>query len=294
MDKQAHSAVLFADVSGSTRLYETAGDALAMAGIGSCLALLGKIAEANHGRVIKTIGDEILAMFPSASAAADAAMAMQEGVAGLPPVGGTRIGIRIGFHFGPVTEREGDVFGDSVNVASRLANLAARDQIITSEQSVQALEPRLIEVCRPLYSAQVKGKEAEVKLWELLWRQSDEGLTIAASRSLYNPTLTVLRLTYRDLELQLSADRNSVLVGRDASADFVIEDRKASRAHARILRRLEKFVLVDSSANGTFVKIEGEPELVLRRENFVLHGRGVIAFGQSCSRTEELVEFQCD
>ena len=294
MDKQAHSAVLFADVSGSTRLYETAGDALAMAGIGSCLALLGKIAETNHGRVIKTIGDEILAMFLSASAAADAAMAMHEGVAGLPPVGGTRLGIRIGFHFGPVTERDGDVFGDSVNLASRLANLAARDQIITSEQSVQALEPRLIEVCRPLYSAQVEGKETEVKLWELLWRQSDEGLTIAASRSLYNPTLTVLRLTYRDLELQLSADRNSVLVGRDASADFVIKDRKASRAHARILRRLEKFVLVDSSANGTFVKIEGEPELVLRRENFVLHGRGVIAFGQSCSRTEELVEFQCD
>ena len=294
MDKQEHSAVLFADVSGSARLYETAGDAVAMAGIGSCLTLLGNLSARSRGRVIKTIGDEILAVFSSASAAADAAIAMHEGVAELPLVGGARLGIRIGFHFGPVTERNDDVFGDTVNIASRLANLAARDQIITSEQTVQALEPRLIEVCRPLYSAQVKGKDAEVKLWELLWRQSDEGLTIAASRSLYNPTQTVLRLKYRDLELQLSRDRNSVLVGRDASADFVINDRKASRAHAKILRRLEKFVLTDTSVNGTFIKTEGEPELMLRRENFVLHGRGVIAFGQSCANTEELVEFQCD
>jgi hypothetical protein len=60
-----------------------------------------------------------------------------------------------------------------------------------------------------------------------------------------------------------------------------VADRKASREHARIERRRDKYVLVDVSSNGTFLTFHGGQEMALRREEVVLHGRGSISFGHS-------------
>jgi len=114
-------AVLFADVSGSTRLYETLGDERALATVGQCLALVREACDGHSGRVIKTIGDEVMAVFALADQAAQAAAAMQARVSTEPFAVGQRIAIRVGFHFGPALETDSDVFGDSVNVAARLA-----------------------------------------------------------------------------------------------------------------------------------------------------------------------------
>lgn len=294
MTPDEKNAVLFADVSGSTRLYETAGDQVAFGAIGRCVSLLKEDTERSGGRVIKTIGDEIMSVFPSASDAAGAAIRMQGGVAELPVVAGNKLGIRIGFHYGPVMNRDGDVFGDAVNLAARLTELATRDQIITSQDTVEMLVPVLKAGCRPLYPIQVKGKDQEIKLWEVLWRQGGDSTTQAASRSIYESRESSLRLRYHDVEIVLARGRNSLTIGREKNAGLVIRDRMAGRTHGRIERRMEKFVLADFSVNGTFLKIPGEREIILRREEFVLHGSGVIAFGQSCEKTSELVEFQCE
>jgi predicted component of type VI protein secretion system len=72
----------------------------------------------------------------------------------------------------------------------------------------------------------------------------------------------------------------------------VLADRKASRVHARIERRRDKFLLVDQSSNGTYVTFAGESEIVLRREELILRGHGQIAFGHSIAESsEEIVEF---
>ena len=94
-------AVLFADVSGSTRLYETVGDALALATIGQCLELVGAACAGHGGRVVKTIGDEVMAAFPTADQAATAAAEMQARISELAPVGGSRLAIRVGFTLDP-------------------------------------------------------------------------------------------------------------------------------------------------------------------------------------------------
>jgi len=83
-------------------------------------------------------------------------------------------------------------------------------------------------------------------------------------------------------------------IGRDPSAELVITERMASRAHGKIERRLDKFVLTDHSANGTFVTIEGDKEIILRREEFTLRGHGWIAFGQSRGGATDVVEFFCE
>src|SRR5256886_15624892 len=75
MEESRQTTVLFADVSGSTKLYETAGDAVALTAIGRCIERMRKAAESTGGRVVKTIGDEIMALFPRPDAAAGAASA---------------------------------------------------------------------------------------------------------------------------------------------------------------------------------------------------------------------------
>src|SRR5438045_2626609 len=149
-EQASEAAVLFADVSGSTKLYETAGDTVAHAAIEKCINLMREKTVGAKGRVIKTIGDEVMSAFPTADAAADAAIEMQLGIAELEPVGGTQIGIRIGFNFGPVVERDGDVFGDAVNLAARLAAVAAKGQIITAKETVMRMSPMLKSSSRPI------------------------------------------------------------------------------------------------------------------------------------------------
>lgn len=296
MDNVVYGAVLFADVSGSTRLYESAGDAVASAAIEKCIDLFRQATQAQDGRVIKTIGDEVMSVFPSADACVNAAMAIQLGIAALPPAAGTTLGVRIGLHFGAVLEKDGDVFGDSVNVAARLTQLAQKDQIITSRETVDALSPTLTLSCRRLYSTQVKGKEQEVQLCEVIWRQSDDMTAMVGTRGAMpaaRQPQPPLRLKYHAAEIVLDETRGSLLLGRDKSAELVIADAMASRSHCKIERRRDKYVLADHSANGTFITIEGDREIMLRREEFTLRGHGWIAFGQPMARASEVVEYFC-
>jgi adenylate cyclase len=281
-------------VSGSTKLYETAGDAVAHAAIEKCVNLMREKTLNAKGRVVKTIGDEVMSAFLTADAAADAAIEMQSAISELPPVGGTQIGIRIGFNHGPVVERDGDVFGDAVNLAARLAGVATKGQIITARDTVMLMSPMLKAATRAITTIQVKGKAQEIQVYELIWQQSEDMTTLASQKSVYKPKNAKLRLLVQGTELVLSVERPAVAIGRDATADLVIKERMASRAHGKIERRLDKFILTDHSANGTFITIEGDKEIVLRREEFTLRGHGWIALGQSRASATDVVEFFCE
>ncbi|HEY8240850.1 MAG TPA: FHA domain-containing protein, partial [Kiritimatiellia bacterium] len=117
---------------------------------------------------------------------------------------------------------------------------------------------------------------------------------MAASRSVYKPKKTTLRLLLQGQEHLITDERTAVSMGRDATADLVIKDRMASRSHGKIERRLDKFVLSDHSANGTFVMVDGDREIVLRREEFTLRGKGWIAFGQSKTTATDILEYFCE
>jgi len=294
MVEEVTSAVLFADVSGSTKLYETAGNVVAHAAIERCLRVMREKTIAAGGRVIKTIGDEVMSSFPSADAAGDAAIEIQLGIAELAPVGDTQLGIRIGFNYGPVVEREGDIFGDAVNLAARLTGVAAKGQIITARDTVMLMSPMLRAATRAITTIQVKGKAQDIELYEVLWQQSED-MTMAASRSVaFKPKRTTLRLVVQGKEIILSPDRPGIAMGRDKAAELVVQDRMASRSHGKIERRLDKFLLTDHSANGTFVTVQGDREILLRREEFTLRGHGWIAFGQPRASATDVVEFFCE
>jgi class 3 adenylate cyclase len=285
-------AVLFADVSGSTRLYESLGDVEALATIGRCVALMSTVCVGHGGRVVKTIGDEVMAVFPSADTAARAAVEMQARIYEHPPVCGSRLAIRVGFHVGPAIETDGDVFGDSVNVAARMAALAKREQIILSSHTADMLSPWLRERVREIDTLSVKGKSQDIGILELIWQDSDEDLTAVATR--YKPLPARIVLRHGTKELVLDESATTITIGRDTGNDIVIADRKASRLHARMERRRDKFVIIDQSSNGTYVTIDGEPEIMLRREELMLRGRGHVTFGHEYAEDPtEFLGFSC-
>ncbi|OGA76265.1 MAG: hypothetical protein A3G81_23195 [Betaproteobacteria bacterium RIFCSPLOWO2_12_FULL_65_14] len=289
-DRQA--TVLFADVSGSTKLYETAGDAAALEGISGCLAALRKATEAAGGRVVKTIGDEVMAVFPRPDAAAAAAAEMQGKIDALPEVAGTKLGVRIGFHHGPVLQQEDDLFGDTVNLASRLTEQAKKFEIITSAETAAQLGPIFRRQVRPLHSIPVKGKSDEVAIAELVWRMDDNATVFAGSQKM-RALSGALHLKYKGREIVRRRDDDAVTLGRDTACGLVIDDDKASRQHCTIERRQDKFVLKDHSTNGTYVTLEDGTEILLQREELTLRKRGWIACGQPRAHTEA-VEFSCD
>ena len=276
----AAMTVLFADVVGSTKLYDTLGDELAKQMIDECLATLQNVVQQYGGRVIKTIGDEIMCVLPSADNGCLAATDMHHKVMALPMVSSVKRSVRVGFHFGPVIEEKGDVFGDTVNVAARMAGLAKGMQIITTGTTVAYMSKMLQLSTRPIAALSVKGKGDDVNVAEVIWQGGDE-LTMSTSSIAFTSKAGTLQLEHNGRALVLEHGSAAIVLGRDALCEVVISDRNASRQHARIECRRDKFFLIDQSTNGSFVTIANEAEVVLRREEIMLRGSGRIGFGHS-------------
>ncbi|OGA52203.1 MAG: guanylate cyclase [Betaproteobacteria bacterium RIFCSPLOWO2_12_FULL_63_13] len=283
--------MLFADISGSTRLYDTLGDAQAKKLIDECMGIMRSVIAQYHGRVIKTIGDEIMCVLPDADSGHLTATDILLKVHELPVVANVKRAIRIGFHAGPVIEDSGDVFGDTVNMAARMTGLAKGMQIITTSATVERLSPALRESIRRISALSIKGKGEDVEVCEVLW-QAGADVTMATASMVSTLREINLELTHGAKRFVLDAANSGIALGRDASCQVVLADRKASRVHARIERRRDKFFLVDQSSNGTYVTFAGESEMVLRREELILRGRGQIAFGHSIVESSgEIVKF---
>lgn len=290
MNAPRETTVLFADVTGSTRLYEQAGDAEAADGIHACLKALRGATEASGGRVIKNIGDEIMAVFPTADRAAEAATRMHVAASNLPPIAGQKLALRIAFHAGPVTQRGDDVFGDTVNLASRLVAQASRGQVLTSSQTAQKLTAALRNSTRQLYDITVKGQASDVSLCELLWSKSPDVTDFPLGDAPKSRPRLRLKLGGREVIRRRLVE--SITIGRDPQSAFVVEETTASRHHCVIERRQQNFVVQDHSANGTFISFAGGgEEMALRREAMVLQGHGWLTFGQPRSMATHVLEY---
>src|SRR3984885_4957369 len=133
MGKEVELAILFADVVGSTKLYELLGDLRARDMVGICIEVMRAATEQNNGTVIKTMGDEVMATFPTADDALNAAAQMQKQIVLHPllKVDEQSVAIRIGCNFGPVVHENRDIFGSAVHTANRMTSQAKAGQIMT-------------------------------------------------------------------------------------------------------------------------------------------------------------------
>jgi len=295
MAENVNISVLFADVCGSTRLYETLGDQRAQQVIGECIAFMLEIVEQHGGILVKTIGDEIMVRFDDASQAVRAACEIQEENESGRQYAGHRIALRAGLHHGPAILDDGDVFGDAVNVAARMAGIAKATQVITTGDTVAMLDDELAEMAREFDRTTVKGKSVELRICEILW-EADDVTTMNVPSAVRSATEQgVLILRYEGHEVRVgTSERPVVTLGRGSQADMVIQAPLASRVHCRFESRRGKFVVVDQSTNGTFVRTADGEHVYLRREELLIWGSGAMALGEDVSdANQHLIHFTC-
>lgn len=286
--------VLFADVSNSTRWFEELGDVHGSRVIGNCVRHMSLATSAARGRIIQTLGDGLLATFPAADDAVKASERMMQAVEREAPIDGKRLGIRVGFHFGPVLlgsrEIVGgriDIAGDTVNTAARIQALGKSGQILTSEPTLRQLPAHWQRTARQLDTVSLRGKSESTRIWEILWQQPEDlTVTVTSTVRPQEKPSPRLRLSHQDRELPIPSPAG-LSIGREPQNDLVIEDRRISRQHARIESRRDKFVLIDNSTNGSYVTFADNQEVLLRKEELVLYGQGHISLGHSYDSTDQ-------
>ncbi len=283
MGRDVEVAILFADVVGSTQLYEQLGDDKAREMVARCLEIMREATEEVSGSVIKTMGDEIMATFPTADDAMSAAKQMQETIsadASLRHDEG-HVAIRIGCHYGPVVQENRDIFGSAVHTANRMTSQAKAQQIITTEATVEQLSNDWSGMVRQIDVAMLRGKSDEIVLFEVLW-QPDEATSMLPTVGLGQPVSRTkrVRLRFKGQEVTVGEGRSSATLGRAEENDLVVKGNLISRVHARIETTKDKFTLVDESTNGTFVQALSGEEIFVRRDSTLLIGEGVIGLGR--------------
>ena len=278
--------VMFADVSGSAGLFERLGDTEAMHAVERCLKRMKRSIDGYRGRTIQTVGDELLATFDSAEDGCQAAIDMQQRIADLPPVSGLKLTIRIGLHAGLVNDDAGKPTGEVVTNAARIAGIARRDQILGSSALVAALPQHGVISVRPMPElGSVPENGAAQELFQIHWIAHEA--TGHGGHSSIGPAVVPaadrLCVRYHGKAFLLDTKTPVLSLGRDLGNKLIIEDRKASRQHARIEKRGDGYYLVDTSTNGCFVSVSGQQEHMVRRHELLLEGSGRICFGTSCN-----------
>lgn len=278
-------AVLFADVVGSTELYEVLGDFKARETVGQCIDVMRRATEAYNGRVVKTIGDEVMATFPTADGAMNAARDMQTAISKgeVVSVGGAPLAIRVGCDFGPVIPEERDVFGSTVNTANRVTSQAKAAQVLITENMVANLGAEWRAAVRQIDLAPLKGKSGEVAMYEALWQSEDVTSmlpTIKWGEEQKKKPRGRMRVRYLGKEVVVDPSRPHATLGRSEENDLVVKGNLISRLHARIEMSRDRFMLVDQSTNGSFILNRKGEELFVRRDSVQISGEGVIGLGR--------------
>jgi class 3 adenylate cyclase len=289
---------LFADVVGSTKLYEQLGDLRARDMVGVCIEVMRGATDQNNGSVIKTMGDEVMATFPSADDALNAAAQMQKQIAAHPAlkVDDHTVAIRIGCNYGPVVLENRDIFGSAVHTANRMTSQAKAGQIMTTANMVEQLSADWRASVRQIDIATLKGRSSEVALFEVLWQPEETTSMVPAIASRERPAQPQrLRLRYQGQELFIDESRANVNIGRAEENDLVVKGNLISRLHARVEMNRNKFMLIDQSTNGTFVLGKDGEEAFVRRDSMQIRGEGLIGLGKAPdSNSSQVIRYTCE
>ena len=281
VEKNDWCVVLFADVSGSTKLYEIYGDEVAKYHIDLCIQLMERVVCEYHGAVIKTIGDEVMCRFGHPDYAYLASCSMHELVGNHQELKKFHLAIRIGFHYGPVIVADSDIFGDTVNVAARVAGLSRANKTLITESVIDHLSADFADKTRLFDCVPVKGKSKPIETWEVLWK-NNEDLTVMLTKPRYNSSNARLKITYQNQIYYASGDV-PLVIGRSSEAGVIVKGATVSRTHVSINYHRGNFILTDKSTNGCYVKTSDGEVFFLKNEQMILLSHGAISLGKPFS-----------
>ncbi len=302
MTRISDRTVLFADLRGSTALYETLGNAEATSVVTHCVSAIAEPIKASGGQVIKTLGDGLMALFEAPAHAVQSATLMHEVLATMVSRGherGASAGLRamrlqVAMARGEVVEMGGDAFGDAVNVAARLIDHAGDNETLATDDVVHGLSAEQQARFRDLDLLNLRGRVEQVRVYML---QDRRGGDLAATQfgdvaaPIESPN--GLRLRWLDQIQVFGGAQFPVVLGRNPQATFCVDDSRVSRSHCRVDWHGGSFQLADLSFNGTYVRFADGEVVSLRRGSCTLHGQGVITLGGlPTDPTSASVEFE--
>ena len=296
---QLKMVVLYADVSGSTRLYETYGDKIAKSDVRICLDLLTEVAEKYDGKKIKEIGDEIMCMFHRPDKAAEAAIEMNQALQEARDDKRFESGdihVKMGWHYGSGTFRGDDIIGGAPIIAQQVIGMAKRDEILTTQTCIDEL-PGIIK-CTANFIDRVEAEDGsgDINVYALPWDEDDDGATVVtSSQEVTGETAHgSLVLHYRDKQIEMNPGNTHCRIGRGEDNDLTVYGNFTSRHHGEIYYRHGRFNVSDMSTNGTSIVQEGHDFVRLHREEKILHGTGIISFGgKPDTDPEASVKYEC-
>lgn len=278
-DDARDAVILFVDICGSVPLYESTGDLGALKLISNALDEMELVVKGNGGSVVRSKGDDLLCTFDTPTDALDAATDI------LSSITQADTAVRMGVHHGQVIEARGDIFGDAVNVAARMLQLAKPGEMLCTEAVVSRLPPARREWVRPLGTRAIKGKDDPIAIYSMV-------LDLGESTLLVNPDTVMERALEIQAETQVvlqQAGRSwtvrtgdgELRIGRSPRCDIQIQDGSVSREHATLQVAPGRVSFIDHSTAGSWVCVSGEPIMGLKRESLPLSGEGVICFGSA-------------
>lgn len=283
MPSTPHRTVVFADLRGSTALYGSLGNAQAASVVTRTVSLLAQVVEANAGRLVKTLGDGLMAQFDKPVRGVRAAYEMLESIARITSqaqAGAAALKLHVSVAHGEIVEVGGDCFGDAVNVAARLLDHAGDNEVLITQEVYVHLSRGDQQRLRSLERLHLRGRTEPCHVYLLDAGQSDGEPSTLFTDFNDPPVADGLRLSLGTAVRVITAHDTPLVIGRSPEAHLCVEDSRVSRLHARIEWHGGNFHLVDQSSNGSFVRFAQAGEIVvLRRGSCMLHGSGVIGMG---------------
>ena len=291
------ATVVFTDLHGSTAVFEALGNVLATETITHITAWIAQQCVAANGRVVKTLGDGVLALFPDGESALKAVVELQR-VHFKRMLRGSRdtaMPIRIGLASGDVELVAGDCYGDAVNVAARLCDLCGPNQIWADAASLNRVSEAQGVTFRILGPINIRGRAEPCTVYQIEWHE-EEASDLLTMQGEIDQVLVggesdalgrEIELSWLDNTKRFRSFELPVHIGRVRNVEFMVNDPRVSRTHARLEWRNGSVVLVDISSYGSWIRFSGAngADVLLRREECVLHGEGELALGASFADT---------
>lgn len=282
------ASILFVDIAGSTEIFGALGNTQATKVIAGTTQWIGKLCAEHGGRVIKFMGDGVLVLFQHSVTAVEAAVELQmlhtERQRAVPA--DRRVKLKVGVAHGDVVEKDGHCFGDVVNVATGLSDLASPEQILVTNAVVNHMPPHAQAQTRKLGQMVIHGRSEPCVVHQVDWQREVTSAFVTVQASLDGTVLPAsgsqisIALSWQGTHAHFTAKDLPLYVGRVSHANFVVNQPRVSRLHAKVSMRADQIILEDVSTFGTAVRFGASNATVaLRRQACVLVQGGVIALG---------------
>ncbi len=193
--------ILFSDIKDSTRYFEKNGDVAGMAMVQRHNDLLFPVIQEVGGRVVKTIGDAIMACFTDPVGSVKAAVGMQRALAVHNEARSAeeQIHIKIGVHTGLGLLKDNDVFGDVVNAAARVQHQAKPGQILITDVLLDAAKASGYQ-CANFGKAEMKGKDEPIDVYAVAWSDFATEQIVEEIQKRFELKLKDIKRQHDDLE----------------------------------------------------------------------------------------------